>query len=61
MNLTAWKPGTWQANAWRAGSWEVSGGVPPEQLPGDGGGRVIGRNSWRPRNDDDDFLLIALL
>lgn len=61
MSLTAWKPGAWKVNAWRAGSWEGGNGAPPEQPASEGGRRVIGRNSWKPRNDDDDFLLIAIL
>lgn len=61
MSLTSWKPGAWKVNAWRAGAWEGGGGVPPDQTPAHGGGRGVGRNSWRPRNDDDDFLLIVLL
>lgn len=61
VSLAAWKPGAWKANAWRAGAWE-SGATQPETPPTfSGGGSRPQRDAKRPRNDDDEVLLMVLL
>lgn len=61
MSLTAWKPGSWKVNAWRAGAWESSGAQPETPPTFSGGGSRPQRDARKPRNDDDEALLLAVL
>lgn len=58
MNLLAWLTGTWKSGAWKDGAWQSGETIaPPLNLPGYGH-RPQPR---RPQEDDEAFLIAALL